>query len=191
MGEGASSGEVTELLRAWSDGDRIALDRLMPLIVGELRRRAGDYLRRERSDHTLQPTALVNEVYLRLVDQRRMRWRDRAHFFAMAAKLMRRVLVDHARLRRAEKRGGDWAERIAFDEERDSAITAGVDLIALDDALNTLATLDERQGRIVELRFFAGLTIPETAEVLGVAEPTVTRAWRNARAWLMRELGRA
>ncbi|MEM7351854.1 MAG: sigma-70 family RNA polymerase sigma factor [Acidobacteriota bacterium] len=188
MSERNPADDVTELLQAWSDGDRIALDRLMPLIMAELKRRAGSYLQRERQGHTLQPTALVNELYLRLIDQNRSRWRDRAHFFAVTAQLMRHILVDHARAHRADKRGG-WAEKIELDEERD-ATPGGVDLIALDDALNALSALDERQGRIVELRFFAGLTIPETAAVLGIAEPTVSRDWRNARAWLMRELGR-
>jgi len=185
MSQPAPAGDVTELLQAWSGGDRLALDQLMPLIMDELKRRAGSYLRGERPGHTLQPTALVNELY----DQDRSTWHGRAHFFAITAQLMRRILVDHARTRRAEKRGGDWAETIALDEERDVA-TGGIDIVMLDDALSALAALDERQGRIVELRFFAGLTIPETAEVLGVAQPTVSRDWRNARAWLMRELGR-
>ena len=189
MNEPSQTNDVTELLRAWSDGDRAALDRLLPLIMAELRRRAGGYLRHERAGHTLQPTALVNELFLRLIDQKRARWRDRAHFFAVTAQLMRHILVDHARAHRADKRGG-WAEKIEFDEERDAA-PGGIDLIALDDALTALSALDERQGRIVELRFFAGLTIPETATVLGVAEPTVSRDWRNARAWLMHQLGRA
>ncbi len=188
MNRSAPAGDVTELLRAWSGGDRLALDQLMPLIMDELKRRAGSYLRGERPGHTLQPTALVNELYLRLVDQDRSTWHDRAHFFAITAQLMRRILVDHARSRRADKRGGDWAETIALDEGRDVA-TNGIDIVMLDNALSALSALDERQGRIVELRFFAGLTIPETAEVLGIAQPTVSRDWRNARAWLMRELG--
>lgn len=180
--------DVTQLLQAWSLGDSVALDQLMPMIMSELRRRAAGYLRRERSDHTLQPTALVNELYLRLIDQNRSHWRDRAHFFAVAAGMMRNILVDHARAHRADKRGGGL-EKVELDEERDG-LSGTLDLIALDDALEALAKLDARQSRIVELRFFGGLTLEETAEVLGVARPTVSRDWRNARAWLMRELGR-
>lgn len=189
MSDSGSRAEITQLLQAWSGGDQAALDRLTPLIVTELRRRAGSYLQGERPGHTLQPTALVNELYLRLIDRRRAHWRDRAHFFAVTAQLMRHILVDHARARRADKRGG-WAEKIEFDEEHDVA-SDGIDLIALDDALNVLSKLDPRQGRIVELRFFAGLTVQETAAVLDIAQSTVIRDWRNARAWLMRELGRS
>jgi RNA polymerase sigma factor (TIGR02999 family) len=162
----------------------------MPLVLADLRRQASGYLRRERSGHTLQPTALVNEVYLRLVDQQRAHWKGRAHFFAVAAQLMRRILVDHARAHLADKRGG-WAQIVTLDEASDAPeekAVANVDLLALDDALTELSNLDERQGRVVELRYFAGLTIPETAEVLGVTHATISRDWRNARAWLLLRL---
>ncbi len=185
--------DVTQLLLDWSGGDAAALDRLMPLVLADLRRQASGYLRRERSGHTLQPTALVNEVYLRLVDQQRAHWKSRAHFFAVAAQLMRRILVDHARAHQADKRGG-WAHIVALDEASDAPeeqAVANVDLLALDDALTALAALDERQARVVELRYFAGLTIPETAEVLGVTHATISRDWRNARAWLLLRLGDA
>ena len=186
-----SSGDnVTQLLIDWSNGDQEALRRLTPIVLGDLHRQAASYLRRERTGHTLQPTALVNEVYLRLVDQKRVRWRDRAHFFAVAAQLMRRILVDSARAHRADKRGG-WAEKVRLDEASDVPVSRDVDLVALDEALVALAALDERQVRIVELRFFAGLTIEETAEVLGIGNSTVNRDWRDARVWLYRELARA
>ena len=182
--------DVTDILGAWSEGDPEALERLMPLIVSDLRRQAESYLRRERVSHTLQPTALVNEVYLRLVDQKRAQWRDRAHFFAVAAQLMRRILVDHARAHAAGKRGG-WVEKVKLDEARDiPADDTPVDLVALDDALKRLAKMDERQAKVVELRYFAGLTIEETAEVVGVTHATISRDWRNARAWLLLEFKR-
>jgi len=185
----SSKNEVTQLLLDWSAGDEQALEQLIPIVVEDLRRRAAGYLRRERRGHTLQPTALVNEVYLRLVDQRRVQWRNRAHFFGVAAQLMRRILVDHARAHRAAKRGG-WVEKVALDEAIDALVERDIDLIALDEALCRLAGLHQRRGRVVELRFFAGLTLDETAEVLGVTRATVSRDWRGAKAWLARELRR-
>lgn len=179
--------DVTNLLSAWKEGDQRALEELMPLIVDDLRRQAEVYLRWERPGHTLQATALVNEVYMRLVEQKEIDWKDRSHFFAVAAKTMRWILVDYARAHRAGKRGG-WIEKVQLDEARDVVQEGAVDLVALDDALKTLSTLDPRQGQIVELRFFGGLTIDETAEVLGVAQATVSRDWRNAKAWLQHEL---
>jgi RNA polymerase sigma factor (TIGR02999 family) len=179
---------VTELLLAWGRGDETARDELVGAVYAELRRRAGAYLRRERPGHTLQPTALVNEVYLRLVDQKSVRWESRSQFFGLAAQLMRRILVDHARSRRAGKRGGGLMP-VTFDEEL-AGPGAGVDVAALDDALVALAALDPRQGRVVELRYFGGLSIEETAEVLGLSAATVKREWTMARAWLHRELAR-
>ncbi len=180
---------VTALLQAWSGGDQSALDKLIPLIYDELRRLAGHYLRRERIGHTLQPTALVHEAYLRLADQRQMEWQNRAHFFGAAAQVMRRILVDHARQHRATKRGGaehkvTLEEDVALSEQRD------VNLLALDDALNKLAEIDLQKSRIVELRFFSGLSIDETAEVMEISEATVTRQWRTAKAWLHREISK-
>ena len=179
---------VTDLLLAWSGGDEKARDELVGAVYAELRRRAGAYLRHERPGHTLQPTALVHEVYLRLVDQRSIRWESRSQFFGLAAQLMRRILVDHARARSAGKRGGGLMP-VTFDEEV-AGPGAGVDVAALDDALLALAALDARQGRVVELRYFGGLSIEETAEVLGLSPATVKREWTMARAWLHRELAR-
>jgi RNA polymerase sigma factor (TIGR02999 family) len=174
--------EVTRLLLEWSDGDSGALDALMPLVYDELRGLARGYLGRERGDHTLQPTALVNEAYLRLVDQRRVRWQNRAHFFGIAAQIMRRLLVDHARSVRAEKRGGG-ATKLELDEALSASTSEReVDLEDLDRALQRLAEIDERQSRIVELRYFAGATNEETAEALGIAVATVKRDWTMARA---------
>jgi RNA polymerase sigma factor (TIGR02999 family) len=173
---------VTQLLLAWSGGAREALDELTPLVYDELRRLAGAYLRRERRGHTLQTSALVHEAFLRMIDQR-VAWQNRAHFFGIAAQLMRRILVDHARSRDASKRGGGETH-LALDE----AEAQDADVIALDDALNSLAAFDPRQSRIVELRYFGGLTIEETAEALGVSHATVEREWSLARAWLRREL---
>ena len=181
--------DVTHLLKAWSAGDQAAQDELIEATIDELRRRAQGYLRRERQGHTLQPTALVNEVYLRLVDQSAANFNDRTHFFAVAAQLMRRILVDHARTHRAEKRGGQ-VQRVELDEARDHGEERGIDLIALDDALQDLAKLDPRQSRIVVLRYFAGLTVEECSEVMGIGHATVSRDWRNARAWLQAELAR-
>lgn len=187
MQTGTPGGEgVTHLLLAWSGGDRSALDRLTPLVHGELRRIAAAYLRRERPGHTLQPTALVHEAYLRLVDQTQIQSRNRAQFFAIAANLMRQILVNHARRRRAAKRGG--GNRLTLDENLAAAGEAQLDILALDAALNKLAELDPRQGQIVEMRFFGGLTEDEVADLLGVAAITVKRDWRTARAMLYQEL---
>ncbi|HEY0404844.1 MAG TPA: sigma-70 family RNA polymerase sigma factor [Pyrinomonadaceae bacterium] len=183
------SPDVTQILQEVSDGDRDAPARLMPLVYHELRRLADHYLRQERPDHTLQPTALVHEAYLKLIDQRRVDWQNRAHFFGVAAQLMRRILVDHARRHRASKRGG-FQQKLTLDEAADYSQPRDVDLIALDDALNALAQLDARQSRIVELRFFGGLTIEETAEALSVSTATVKVDWNMAKAWLRREIGR-
>jgi RNA polymerase sigma factor (TIGR02999 family) len=180
-------GDVTNLLVAWGRGDEAALDDLVPLVQAELHRIANRCMRGERMDHTLQATALVNEAYVRLVDVRRIEWQDRAHFLAMAARLMRRVLVDHARSRGYQKRGGG-AVRVTLVEGLAVADEPGCDLVALDDALNALAALDERKSRIVELRFFGGLTVEETATVLKVSVDTVMRDWKVAKAWLLREL---
>jgi RNA polymerase sigma factor (TIGR02999 family) len=179
---------VTQLLVDWSNGDQAALDKLMPVVYDELRRLASNYLRRERAGHTLQPTALVNEAYLRLVDQRQARWQNRAQFFGVAAQLMRRILVDHARVRQAQKRGGSDQQQISLSHADRVAQKPDVDLLALHEALNELAAIDEQQARIVELRFFGGLTIEETAEVMGISHATVERDWTMARAWLRREL---
>jgi RNA polymerase sigma factor (TIGR02999 family) len=184
----APSEPVTDLLLAWGQGDDSALDRLIPLVRVELHRLARRHMRREHTGHTLQTTALVNEAYLRLVDLGRVRWQDRAHFFAMSARLMRRVLVDHARSRQFAKRGGG-ARRIPFDEDLVS-VEWNVDLVELDDALHRLTDLDPRKGQVVEMRFFAGLSVEETATALGVSPVTVMRDWRVARAWLFKELRR-
>lgn len=184
-----SSGDVTMLLMQWGDGDRSALEHLTPKIYSELHRLAGSYLRKERAEHTLQATALVNEAFLKLVDQSRVEWRNRAHFFGIAAQAMRRILIDYARSNRREKRGGG-VQALQLDEAMELVRERGADLIALDDALHTLARLDEQQSRIVELRYFAGLTIEETAEVLGISSTTVQREWVTARAFLARELQR-
>jgi RNA polymerase sigma-70 factor, ECF subfamily len=174
---------ITQLLIEVTNRNSAAVDVLLPLIYDELRKLAANYLRRERSDHTLEPTALVHEAYLRMVDQTQVNWQNRAHFFGVAAQMMRRILVDHARAHNAEKRGQDF-QKISLDENVDKAIERNGELIALDEALRTLAVIDEQKGRIVELRFFGGLSIEETAEVLGVSAPTVKRQWRMAKAWL-------
>src|SRR6266571_1150925 len=185
-----SAESVTQLLVDWSRGDQKALDKLMPLVYSELRWLAGNYLRRERQGHTLQPTALVNEAYLKLIDQRNAKWQNRAQFYGVAAQLMRRILVDHARQHQAAKRGGS-------DQQRLSITSAGqlgakqesvIDLLALHEALNELAEIDPQQSRIVELRFFGGLSIEETAEVIGVGHATIERDWKMARAWLRHKL---
>jgi RNA polymerase sigma factor (TIGR02999 family) len=187
----ATRQDVTALLRAWSQGDAEAGERLLPIVYGELRRQAARLLRRERRDHTLQPTALVHETYLRLVEQKAADWRNRTQFFAVAARAMRRILVDHARRHGARKRGGSW-DRITLDESRRAwPGEPDVDVLALEDALGELATIDPAKVRLVELRFFAGLNLEETASVLGVSESTVSREWRLARAWLFRRLGGA
>lgn len=180
--------EVTDLLIDWSRGDAEALRRLMPLVFDELRRLAQAHLRRERDEHTLQPTALVNEVYMRLVDQRRVEWDNRSQFFAFASTLMRRILVDYAKARGAAKRGAG-ARRVTLGEWIEAPAELDVDLLALDHALDELAELDRRQARIVEMRFFAGLSHEEIAEVLGTSRTTVKRGWRSARLWLYKRLG--
>ena len=182
-----SPGAVTELLRAWGDGDDGALEQLTPLVEAELRRLARGYMRRERRGHTLQTTALVNEAFLRLTDARRVRWQDRAHFLGISARLMRRVLVDHARSRGYRKRGGG-AERVTLDEGLVTSPEPAVDVVALDRALEALAAVDVRKSRVIELRFFGGLSVEETAEVLHVSPDTVKRDWRLAKLWLLREL---
>jgi len=183
-----SSQEITRLLVAWSDGDQTALEELAPLVQSELHRLAHHYMGRERPGHTLQTSALVNEAYIRLIDWKNVRWQNRAHFFAVSAQLMRRILVDFARDRQYLKRGGgalrvSLAEVNKFSGERDA------DLVALDEALKALAEVDQRKGQVVELRFFGGLSVKEVAEVLKVSEETVMRDWRLAKVWLLRELG--
>jgi RNA polymerase sigma factor (TIGR02999 family) len=181
----ASSPPITELLLAWREGNRAALDELLPLVYSELRRMAHRYVRGEHPGATLDTSGLVNELYLRLVDSNRVQWRDRAHFFAVSAQLMRRILVDAARTRHSHKREG---VRIPLDDALNFYEKRSGDLVALDDALNALATRDERKARVVELRFFGGLTAQETAEVLDLSEETVLRDWRLAKSWLLREL---
>jgi len=181
--------EITRLLADWSNGDRQALEKLTPLVYDELRRLAGRYLRQERVGHTLQGTALVHEAYMKLVGQNNVRWQNRAHFFGIAAQMIRRILVDYARARHADKRGSG-APQLSLDEA--IALPGGrdLDLVALDDALKGLAKIDERQSRVVELRFFAGLTIEETAEVMQMSVATAKRDWVSAKAWLAREIRR-
>jgi RNA polymerase sigma-70 factor, ECF subfamily len=178
---------VTELLRAWSDGDDGALERLLPLVEAELRRLARGYMLRERRGHTLQTTALVNEAFVRLADARRVSWQDRAHFLGISARLMRRVLIDHARARGYRKRGGG-AQRVTLDEGLVASPDPGLDVLALDRALEALAKVDARKSKVVELRFFGGLSVEETAEVLHLSSDTVKRDWRLAKLWLLREL---
>ena len=184
------SKEVTRLLASWSRGDVEAREALIPLVYGELRRLAASYLRRERSDHTLQPTALVHEAYMRLVEQKSVQWQNRGHFFAITAQLMRRILVDHARTHLADKRGSGapkvpLTEAIVMSQERPS------ELLALDEGLTRLAALDPQQARVVELRIFGGLTVEETAGVLGISAATVKRNWSMAKAWLSQEIRKA
>ena len=184
---------ITQLLIEWSKGDQKALDKLMPLVYSELRRLAGNYLRRERPGHTLQPTALVNEAYLKLIDQKSARWQNRAQFYGVAAQLMRRILVDHARQHQAAKRGGSDQQRLSITSAgqlgaEQLASKPAIDLLALHEALEELAIIDPQQSRIVELKFFGGLSIEETAEVLGIGHATVERDWKMARAWLRRKL---
>lgn len=182
-----SSNNVTQMLHDWSKGDQKVLDRLIPIVYEELRRQATRYLRRERPGHTLQTTALIHEAYIRLIDQKSVRWQNRAHFFAISAQLMRRILVDHARSRQAAKRGGS---DIKLPLEEAMIVSQGreVNLVALDEALERLAVIDPQQSRVVELRFFSGLSVEETAEVLGVSPRTITRDWNVAKAWLRREI---
>src|SRR6266852_1308101 len=182
--------EITRLLRAWGDGDQAALDQLAPLVYRELHRLSRRYMRRERAGHTLQTTALVNEAYLRLVNVAGVDWKDRAHFFAVSAQMMRRILVDAARARAsARRRGGIRASSVNPDQIPDLS-GRGSELIALDDALNTLAQMDPRKARVIELRFFGGLSVEETAEVLKISPQSVMRDWKLAKAWLTRELSR-
>ena len=181
--------EITRLLQAWGNGDQAALERLTPVVYDELRRMARRYMRREREGHTLQTTALVNEAYLRLVDATHVSWQDRAHFFAVSAQMMRRILVDAARARASARRGGQQV-RAELDEIPDLSSGRDREIVAIDDALKTLAEMDPRKGRVVELRFFGGLSVEETAEVLKISPQSVLRDWKLAKAWLMRELSR-
>jgi RNA polymerase sigma factor (TIGR02999 family) len=182
-----SSQDVTQLLGQWQGGDREALNALTPLVYNELRRLAQSYINRERPNHTLQGTALVHEAYLRLIDQRQVEWRSRNHFFALAAELIRRILVDHARAKVAAKRGGRYV-KLSLEDAMEPAVKEDLDLVALDDALQLLARTDPQQSRIVELRYFAGLKIEETAEVLQISPATVKRDWTVAKAFLKREM---
>jgi RNA polymerase sigma factor (TIGR02999 family) len=183
-------GSITRLLVDWRDGDKTALDRLVPLVYREMRRLAGYYMRRQRADHSLQTSALINEAYLRLIDHKNMRWENRAHFYAVAAQAMRRILVDHARSRGYQKRGGG-AIKVSFDEAVVGAEERAAELIALDDALKDLAVMDPRKSQIVELRYFGGLSVDETAEVIGVSPVTVMREWRSAKGWLLRAISKS
>jgi RNA polymerase sigma factor (TIGR02999 family) len=181
------SSRPTDLLLAWGRGETRAFDQLVPLVHDELRRLAKRYMARERADHTLQATALVNEAYLRLIDLKQIRWQDRAHFFAMSARVMRRILVDFARARRQDKRGGG-ARKVTLDEALVVSAESGQDLVALDEALTELAKVHPRKSEVVELRFFGGLSLEETAEALRISIDTVKRDWRFAKLWLLREL---
>jgi RNA polymerase sigma factor (TIGR02999 family) len=181
--------DVTQLLVAWSNGEQEALERLTPLVYNELHRLAHRYMERERREHTLQSTALVHEAYQRLINLKDVGWQNRAHFFAVSAQLMRRILVDYARSRRYNKRGGEWRQ-VPLDEAVAVFRDQRTDLVALDDALRTLAEIDPRKGRVVEMRFFGGLSIKETAEVLSVSAETVLRDWRLAKVWLLRQLSK-
>ena len=185
-----ASSDVTQILKELRDGDDEAAARLIPLVYDELRRLADHYLRQERPDHTLQPTALVHEAFLKLIDQTRIDWQNRAHFFGIAAQLMRQILVDHARRHNASKRGGAQ-QKVALDEAVNYSQPRDVDLVALDEALTELAKFDERQSRIVEMRFFGGLTIKETAEALGISPATVKVDWNMAKAWLHQQIANA
>jgi RNA polymerase sigma-70 factor, ECF subfamily len=184
---GSSTHEVTQLLRAWSEGEQTALEKLMPVVYAELHRMAQRYIAYERPGHTLQATALVNEAYLRLVDYAQATWQDRAHFFAVCAQLMRRILVDWARSRQAAKRGGE-VQRLELEEALVVVEAPGADLVALDEALKALAAMDPRKSQVVELRFFGGLSVEETAAVLKISAETVMRDWKFAKSWLRREL---
>ena len=186
----SSENEITQQLIAWSKGDKSALERLIPAVYQELRRMADYYLRGEQSGHSLQPTALVHEAYLRLIDQTQVEWQNRAHFFGVAAQMMRRILIDHAKAKHRVKRGGT-APRVSLDESVNFSQERAAELLALDDALQVLGQLDERKSRIVELRYFGGLTVEETAQVLGVSDKTVMRDWKLAKAWLYDEINRA
>lgn len=178
---------VTELLQGWTKGDKQALDKLVPIVYDELRRQASGYLRRERAGHTLQTTALINEAYIRLINQKNPQWENRAHFFAIAAKIMRQILVDHARTRGRAKRGGS-AVRVSLSEATALIKDPDINILEIDEALKRLEALDPHQSRIVELRFFSGLTVEETAAVLDISPATVKREWSVAKAWLHREI---
>jgi RNA polymerase sigma factor (TIGR02999 family) len=181
--------EITERLIAWGAGDRAAFDQLLPVVYRELRRMAGNYLRQENPGHTLQPTALVHEAWLRLIDQERVDWRNRAQFFGVAAQMMRRILVDHAKARHREKRGGD-AVKLSLDDVINLSRERAAELLALDDALDELMRVDERKSRVIELRYFGGFSVEETAQILGVSPETVMRDWKMAKAWLYQQIGR-
>jgi RNA polymerase sigma factor (TIGR02999 family) len=185
----SSKMEITRLLNAWSEGDESALEKLIPVVYDELRRIAHHQMRKEKSDHTLQTTALVNEAYLRLVGMDEVRWQDRAHFFAISSRLMRRILVDFARSRQYLKRGGKL-QHITFDENLLAFPEKGLDLVRLDDALNLLSEEDERKCKVVEMRFFGGMSVEETAEALGVSNVTVMRDWKFAKFWLLRQMSK-
>jgi RNA polymerase sigma factor (TIGR02999 family) len=180
-------GTISRLLVDWRDGDKTALDRLVPLVYQELRRLAAYYMRDQRPGHTLQTSALINETYLRLIDHKNMRWENRAHFYAVAAQAMRRILVDHARRRGYQKRGGG-ALQVSFDEAVIGTEERAAELIALDDAMKDLAVVDPRKAQVVELRYFGGLSVAETAEVVGVSAVTIMREWRSAKGWLLRAI---
>ena len=180
--------DITELLHAWAGGDAGALEELLPLVYADLRRRAGAYMRRERRNHTLEPTALVHEAYLKLVDQRRAAWQNRGQFFGVASQMMRRILVDRARARRMAKRSGRWARVTLDDGVRDAAAPIDVDVLDLDAALTRLAAFDSRKCQLAELRFFGGLSLEEASEALGISTATADRDWQTARAWLLKEL---
>jgi RNA polymerase sigma factor (TIGR02999 family) len=182
--------EITQMLREWSDGKPESLENLLPLVYAELHRQAASYLRRERPGHTLQTTALIHEAYIRLIDQRDVTWQSRTHFFAVAAQAMRRILVDYARAKHREKRGGDNIKLSLEEATLVAAKEEGVDLVALDEALTRLAERDKQQASVVELRYFSGLSLEETAEALHVSRATVARDWEAARAWLHRELAK-
>jgi len=184
----SKTSEITEMLREWSDGKPEALDKLMPLVYDELHRQAARFLRKERQGHTLQTTALINEVYLKLIKQHSVNWESRTHFFAIAAQAMRRILVDYAKTTHRKKRGGDDLKLPLEEAMQVAAEEKSVDLIALDEALNKLAEQDERQARVVELRYFSGLSLEETAEALHISRATVATDWNMAKVWLYREL---
>ena len=187
MASSSDTPRITQLLIEWNEGRRDALEDLLPLVYRELRRLAARHLRHERGDHTLQPTALVHEAYVRLVDQRQVRWQNRAHFYGVAAHIMRRILVDHARARKTDKRGAGW-QRVTLIDGKTPTLSADVEVLALDEALHRLAAFDPQQERIVELRYFGGLTIDEAAEVIGISTATVKREWAIAKAWLRAQL---
>ncbi len=187
--EPPAADQITEKLLACARGDRAALDELIPAVYGELRRMADRYLRQERPDHSLQPTALVHEAYLRLIDQRQVHWQNRAHFFGVAAQMMRRILVDHAKACRRDKRGGG-AHKVPLDEASNLIGEGSADLVALDDAMKRLEEIDPRKSRVVELRYFGGLSVEETAQILDISAKTVMRDWNLAKAWLYQEISR-